>query len=309
MLPNPPSTAIPQFYYGSLASIPSAASGAFFPQSVNGFDKAGQIPTTYNWNFTIQRELPYAILFDVGYVGSSSSHILYRYNQNSIAPGAAWLPQNQDPLNTNPKFDGTTSNQPNFYRPYQGYANAIAYGFGGNANYHSLQVSANRRFSNNLTFGLAYTWSKAMGTTNDDYTTNVPFNTHAADYDVLSTDRTHVFVVNWVYSLPKFVKSNSAGGKIGGIFVNDWQISGIGTMQSGAARQRYFLHRRHRQPERALHWFSGHQPARRVQVQDGLPGDAVCVAGRQCARATSGERQLWLRFVSFADSIPRHAQL
>ena len=39
MLPNPPSTAIPQFYYGNLASIPSAASGAFFPQSVNGFDK------------------------------------------------------------------------------------------------------------------------------------------------------------------------------------------------------------------------------------------------------------------------------
>ena len=58
MLPNPPSTAIPKFYYGNLASIPSAASGAFFPQSVNGFDRKGQIPTTYNWNFTIQRELP-----------------------------------------------------------------------------------------------------------------------------------------------------------------------------------------------------------------------------------------------------------
>jgi hypothetical protein len=233
MLPNPPSTAIPQFYYGNLATIPSAASGAFFPQSVNGFDKAGQIPTTYNWNFTIQRELPASILLDVGYVGSSSSHILYRYNQNAIALGAAWLPQNQDPLNTSPKFDGTTSNQPNFYRPYQGYANTIAYGFGANSNYNSLQVSANRRFSNNFTFGVAYTWSKAMGTTNDDYVTNIPFNIRTAEYDVLSTDRTHVFVANYVYSTPKFIKGVNAGAKIGGVVLNDWQISGITTMQSG----------------------------------------------------------------------------
>ena len=66
MLPNPPSTAIPQFYYGNLDSIPSAASGAFFPQSVNGFDKAGQIPTTYNWNITVQHEFPFAVLMDLG---------------------------------------------------------------------------------------------------------------------------------------------------------------------------------------------------------------------------------------------------
>ena len=163
----------------------------------------------------IQRELPLSILLDVGYVGASSNHILYRINQNAISLGAAWLPQNQDPLNTNPKFDGTTSNQPNFYRPYQGYANTISYGFGGNSNYHALQVSANRRFSKSLTGGIAYTWSKAMGTTNDDYTTNVPFNMLTADYDVLNNDRTHVFVLNYVYNLPKFVKSATSAGKVG----------------------------------------------------------------------------------------------
>jgi len=41
------------------------AAGVFFPGSVNGFDKQGQIPTTYNWNATIQRELPWSILFDI----------------------------------------------------------------------------------------------------------------------------------------------------------------------------------------------------------------------------------------------------
>jgi len=234
MLPNPPSTAIPQFYYGNLASIPSAASGAFFPQSVVGFDKHGQIPTTYNWNFTIQRELPWNVLFDVGYVGASSDHILYRYNEDAIPLGAAWLPQNQDPTNSNPKFDGTTSIQPNFYRPYIGYSGATAYGFGANSNYHSLQVSANRRFGKDVTFGMAYTWSKSLGTTNDDYTTNVPFNIRKADYSMLNTDREHVLVFNYVYNLPKFVKSTAAAAKVGGVIVNDWQVSGITSFQTGA---------------------------------------------------------------------------
>lgn len=234
MLPNPPSTAIPQFYYGNLASIPSAASGAFFPQSVNGFDKKGQIPTTYNWNFTIQRELPFNVLFDIGYVGSSSSHILYRYNENAIPFGAAWLPQNQDPLNTSPKFDGTTSIQPNFYRPYLGFANTIAYGFGANSNYNSLQVSATRRFGKDITFGVAYTWSKSLGTTNDDYTTNIPFNIRKADYSMLSTDREQVLVINYVYNLPKFVNSTAPVAKVGGLLVNNWQVSGITSFQTGA---------------------------------------------------------------------------
>jgi hypothetical protein len=234
MLPNPPSTAIPQFYYGNLATIPSAASGAFFPQSVVGFDKTGQIPTTYNWNATIERELPWNVLFDIGYVGMSSNHNLYRYNQNAIPLGAAWLPQNQNPENANPKFDGTTSNQPNFYRPYLGYGGTTAYGFGANANYHALQASANRRFGKDLTGGFAYTWSKNMGTANDDGTVNNPFNTHKADYSVLSNDRTHVFVFNYVYNTPKVIKASGAVAGIGKLITNDWQISGITTMMTGS---------------------------------------------------------------------------
>lgn len=233
MLPNPPSTIRPTFYYGNLASIPPASQGTFFPASVVGFDKGGHIPTTYNWNFTIQRELPAAILIDVAYVGSSSNHLLYRINQNAIPLGAAWLPQNQDPLNPNPNFDGTTSQQPNFYRPFIGYNGATDYGFGANSNYHSLQVSANRRFGRDLTFGVAYTWSKVMGILNDDYAAVTPFNTRIADYGPLSYDRTHVLVFNYVYNLPRFIRANTTAGKIGGAITNNWQVSGITTMMTG----------------------------------------------------------------------------
>jgi hypothetical protein len=233
MLPNPPSTIIPQFYYGNLASIPPASAGTFFPAGVVGFDKAGHIPTTYNWNFTIQREFPGALLVDVAYVGSGSAHDPYRVNQNAIPLGAAWLPQNQDPLNPNPKFDGTTSNQPSFYRPYAGYTNTTDYGFGANSHYHSLQASAHRRFGKDVTFDVAYTFSKVMGTASSYTTGNNPFNFRLADYGPLDYDRTHVLVFNYVYNLPRFVKSTTGAGKIGGVIANNWQVSGITTLMTG----------------------------------------------------------------------------
>jgi hypothetical protein len=233
MLPNPPSTIIPQFWYGNLGAIPPASQGTFFPASVVGFDRAGHIPTTYNWNFTVQHELPKAILLDVAYVGSASNHLLYRIDQNAIPLGAAWLPQNQDPLNPNPKFDGTTSKQPNFYRPYSGYVRTGNFGFGANSNYHSLQVSANRRFGSRFTFGVAYTWSKVMGILNSDYDYVTPFNTRIADYGPLDYDRTHIFVVNYVYNTPDVIRSNSGFAKVGKAILNNWQVSGITTMMTG----------------------------------------------------------------------------
>ncbi len=232
MLPNPPSTNSPQFYYGNLASIPPASAGVYFPANVIGFDKGGEVPTTYNWNATIQRELPQAILLDIGYVGSASNHILYRVNKNVAPLGSAWLPENQDPAK-NPLFDGSTTKAINFYRPYSGYADANVIGFGANSNYHSLQVSANRRFGSSFTFGIAYTWSKTMGTTNDDGTYNHPFNAHVADYGLLPYDRTHNLVFNYVYNLPRFVKGSSPASTVAKYIVNDWQISGITTIQSG----------------------------------------------------------------------------
>jgi hypothetical protein len=233
MLPNPPSTIIPQFYYGNLASIPPASAGTFFPAGVVGFDERGHIPTTYNWNFTIQHELPWRVLLDVGYVGNASAHDPYRVNQNAIPLGAAWLPQNQDPLNSAPKFDGTTSNQPNFYRPFQGYTNTTDYAFGANSHYHSLQAAAHRRFGRDLTFDVAYTWSKVMGTASSYTTGNNPFNFRVADYGPLDFDRTHVLVFNYVYNLPKFIKSTTAAGKVGGAITNNWQVSGITTLMTG----------------------------------------------------------------------------
>ena len=52
-----------------------------------------------------------------------------------------------------------------------------------------------------------------MGTANDDGVNVNPFNSRAADYGPLFYDHTHVLVFNYVYNLPKFVKSHVRGGQ------------------------------------------------------------------------------------------------
>ncbi len=73
-----------------------------------------------------------------------------------------------------------------------------------------------------------------MGTTNDDYTTNIPFNIRKADYSLLNNDRTHVLVFNYDYHLPKLIQSNAVAAKVAKVIVNDWTVAGITTFQSGA---------------------------------------------------------------------------
>jgi hypothetical protein len=233
MLPNPPSTIRPTVFYGNLAEIPPASAGVFSPASVNGFDINGNIPTTYNWNFSIQRELPGQILLDVGYVGSRSLYNIYRLNYNSVPLGSAWLPQNQDPLNANPQFDGTTTKPVNLYSPFPGFENTNVIAFGAPSKYNALQVSANKRFSRGLLFGLAYTWSRTIGLVDGDGNFVHPVNARLTNYGPLAYDLPHVLAINWVYDLPKLKQGGAFSNVVTRGLFNDWQVSGIYEARSG----------------------------------------------------------------------------
>jgi hypothetical protein len=232
MLGNPPGTSQPTIYYGNIETA-AATPGVFFPATLYGFSKAGQVPTTYNYNLSIQQELPFRILLDVAYVGSVSTHQIYTENINALPFGSAWLPQNQDPSKT-PKFDGTTTTSTNLYRPYQGYGDINMYGFGANSNYNAFQASLNRRLSTNFQIGLAYTFSKAMGVANAFGDSLNPLNFKAANYGPLSFDHTQIAVVNYIYDLPKLAKPGTfLNNVIGRGVLNNWVLSGITTFESG----------------------------------------------------------------------------
>lgn len=232
MLPNPPSTTRPTFYFGNLGQIANL-SGTFFPPDVRGFDVGGHVPTTMNFNVSIQREVA-GMLLDVGYVGARSWHLLNRFNVNALPLGSAWLPQNQDPTVARATNDGRTTKLNNLYRPYLGYGNIPISQFGAISNYNSLQVNLTRNFRNGIQFGAAYTWSKALGISNGDQDEVHPFNYRMGNYGYLDYDVPHMLVLNYVYDVPKLARSgNFLDNKVGRMVVNGWQVSGITTFQGG----------------------------------------------------------------------------
>jgi len=236
MLPNVPSTQRPNFYYSNLNQI-SSLQGVFFPADVRGFDKGGKVPTTYQWNFTVQRQLSNTISAEVGYVANVANHLLSRYDFNAMPFGSAWLRQNQDPRTANlnaTSFDGRTALPVNMYRPYAGLGSASVTAFGAFSNYHSLQASVNKNAGKGLNFGVAYTWSKALGIASGDGDTLHPTNYRMANYSYLDQDVPHMMVVNFVYDVPGLNKHvsafNNAVGK--GVF-GGWQVSGLASLIGG----------------------------------------------------------------------------
>ena len=233
MLPNPPSTTRPTFYFGNLSQIGNL-SGTFFPPDVRGFDQGGHVPTTLNYNVSIQRQLSGGMLLDVGYVGNQGRHLLNRFNVNALPLGSAWLPQNQDPTVANQTRDGRTAKLGNLYRPYLGYQNIPISQFGAISNYNSLQVNLTKNMKNGLQFGVAYTWSKALGISNGDQDEVHPFNYRMGNYGYLDFDVPHMLVTNFVYDVPKLAaRGNFLDNPAGRQIFNGWQVSGINSLQAG----------------------------------------------------------------------------
>jgi hypothetical protein len=95
----------------------------------------------------------------------------------------------------------------------------------GNSIYHSLQASLTKRYANNLTFNVNYTLSRSIDTYSDEGKYQVehdqtrPFlNRGLSDFH-----RKHRLIMSWSWDLP--FRGNR--------FVSGWQISGVGTFQSG----------------------------------------------------------------------------
>lgn len=90
------------------------------------------------WNFGIQRLLPFDATLTVDYVGTKVSHLTYLSNLNQYLP-----------IGTN-------------LVPYPAFGYIEYTNDGGNSNYNGLEASVNKRLSSGLSVELAYTWSKTL---------------------------------------------------------------------------------------------------------------------------------------------------
>lgn len=136
-------------------------------------------------------------MLDVVYVPSLGRHLLWQREANPIPLGANFFPQNANP------HTPTTPLAPTFLRPLLGYNGIAIREWASSSNYHSLQVTANRRFAKGLVFGLAWTWSKSMPYNSGDFSTVSPLvPVRVWNYGESDFDRTHVVKVNYVWDIP-----------------------------------------------------------------------------------------------------------
>jgi hypothetical protein len=221
---QPPFVSRPILYYGRLTEIASST-GVLFPQAVNGFDRDSKCPKVMNYSFALQQSLGLGVVAEAAYVGSLGRNLMWLYEINPVPFGANFDPRNADP--TNPASPLPAS----FLRPFLGYNEILISQAASSSNYHSLQVTARRRFLHGLQFGAAWTWSKAM-TFNDFDNTAVSalVPPRIWNYGLASFDRTHVFKLDWMYDLPR-LRLDFAPARL---VLNGWQVSGITSFVSGA---------------------------------------------------------------------------
>lgn len=213
----------PTIYYGNIANLLSS-NGVIFPSAITAIDPSGKIPMVMDFSFGVQQAIGFGSVLDVSYVGSVARHLPWVQNLNAIPYGTNFQPSSIDPTNKSVLSAA-------FLRPYSGYNNINYEGFAATSNYHSLQVTVNRRFAKRFLVSGAWTWSKAMDYTDVDtgvVSTFIPVRVW--NYGLAGFDRTHVVKINWLWDVP----TAPTGIRALRAITQDWHLSGIASFVSGA---------------------------------------------------------------------------
>lgn len=161
-------------------------------------------PFSYQWNFSVQHELPGGLALDTGYVGTRGVHLqLVRlWNQVNRVTGV---------------------------RPYPGFTEFRYRDASDSSVYHSWQTSVRKRFAAGLVFGVNYTWASAYSYTGD---ADLLLPASVQDIYNISADKgppgdfaRHTFASDFVYELP-FSRSGTSG-RVARNLLKGWMISGI----------------------------------------------------------------------------------
>jgi hypothetical protein len=190
------------------------------------------------WNVTIQRQLANGLTVQAGYVGQHTDHMaaIYDMGQNVLLSTGTAIPGPYLAGNPTLKNIGTGQERLNMSVAIQ--------------NYDALQLTAQQRFRNGLTFQLNYTWSKCL-TNNQGYygrygdsqasqaSADVAFQEYVyntnLDYGLCDRDVASAFNGYVNYDLPigrgkTFLKN---ANPIVNAIAGGWQANAIVTVHSG----------------------------------------------------------------------------
>lgn len=214
------STATPQI---NIANPFVSASAALVvgTQNINPNFKEGY---TQQFNFTVQRQLPYDISLEAGFVGNKGTNLDELVFYNVPTPGPTATIQAR--------------------RPFPTWGTALSMDPYVTSNYNSLQVKATRRGKKGMSNLVAYTFAKSIdlssergsGDRGGGFSGSGDERNRAGSSRALSGfDVRHRLVISSVYELPigtgKWLLKNA--GPVLNKFVGGWQTSSITTYQGG----------------------------------------------------------------------------
>ncbi len=221
----------------------------------------GNKPEYYQWNISIQRELPANSVIELAYAGTRGVHLpngaLRNINRIGYFEPSAWslgdklLEQVPNPFYgviTNPTstLSRATVQRIQTLRPYPQFTSILAKPGPENADsiYNALQMKFTKRYSYGLNLAAHYTFAKAI----DDDSQNgsdtqwmggsteaqTPFNM-ALERSLSTWDQRHRFVMDFTWEVPFGRKKLLCPGlnKWMDAILGQWQVNGIMTYQSG----------------------------------------------------------------------------
>jgi hypothetical protein len=244
---------------GAFAAIPTAQPAGLNPANFARtiVAKDFRSPVYDQFSFEVQRELSNDLVLRVGYVGTRGRDLFASLDGNPRLPTNNVFISSAAPGSVNNPCRETIVSAANCtLGVIRLRANRAK------SDYHSMQVSFDKRFSKGFSAGLHYTWSSFIDTASEIFNPSggevavaQDSRNLAADRGRSSYDRPHRLSGNFVYELPWFREQQGmAGHALGG-----WQFNGFVTFQSGA-------------PFTPL---NGADPTGALNGIDGLVGNAV----------------------------------
>jgi outer membrane receptor protein involved in Fe transport len=206
--------------------FPLSAVAPALPTQTFAMDVKNDLHTPYvqQWNVNLQQQLPRNTVVTAAYVGSRSRDQVQQIQLNPPTPIST---PNGLQFATLQTVNGrlTVVDNPRINPAYDNLSSARTIGW---ANYHALQLGLNRRFANNWSGQVSYTYSKCRDIGSGSFlvdggtTLSNPFNPDD-DEGACSYDLRHNLTLNGLYILP--FKGNP--------LVEGWQLSGVLLMHSG----------------------------------------------------------------------------
>lgn len=182
-------------------------------------------PSVQQWNATVEQNLGHDIGLRLSYSGSHGSNLEAMVDLNQVQPNTVGY--------------ATAESS----RPYTSWSIIQSVQNAAESNYHSGTIELSRHAGKGITFDSSYTWTRdlsnaggvapsAFAVAGGSYLTD---RFHPGlDYGNVIYDRRHRFLTTWLYDLP-FGKNRrwlSTSGLLNS-FVGDWQLAGVGILQSG----------------------------------------------------------------------------